>query len=231
VPQLRIATYNVHGCVGLDGRHDPSRPLQVLRRLGADLVALQEFVNEPTPQGVPLLEHWRESLGMHGCFVPAFTRARREFGNAVLSRMPIERIVEHDISAPGGRRRVALEVRVSAGARSVRVLCVHCAVRARPRSAQYAMLADLVREPGADVAVLLGDFNEWRTWNPRFRELADHFAVGPPLPTFPAVAPAIALDRIWVRPSGLLLATHVDRERPAPYASDHLPVVATVTVD
>ena len=101
-------------------------------------------------------------------------------------------------------------------------------MRARPRTTQYAMLHDLLREHSGELTVLLGDFNEWRTWNPGFRTLAEHFGVGPPLPTFPALAPAIPLDRIWVRPAERLLATHVDAARPASYASDHLPVVATV---
>ena len=124
--------------------------------------------------------------------------------------------------------RVVLEVVMNVADRSVRVLCVHCAVRARPRTAQYDMLLDLVREQSADVSMLVGDFNEWRAWNAGFRELSRHFATGPPLPTFPALAPAFALDRIWVHPAGRLLATHVDSARPAAYASDHLPVVASV---
>ena len=40
---FRAATYNVHGCVGTDGRHDPDRIIRVIRELDADVVALQEF--------------------------------------------------------------------------------------------------------------------------------------------------------------------------------------------
>ena len=42
-PNLRVATYNVHACVGTDGRHDPDRVASVVAELEADIVALQEF--------------------------------------------------------------------------------------------------------------------------------------------------------------------------------------------
>ena len=42
-PRLRVATYNVHSCVGTDGRHDPDRVASVITELDADIVALQEF--------------------------------------------------------------------------------------------------------------------------------------------------------------------------------------------
>ena len=42
-PNLRVATYNVHACVGTDGRHDPDRVAAVIAELDADIVALQEF--------------------------------------------------------------------------------------------------------------------------------------------------------------------------------------------
>lgn len=228
MPHLRVATWNVHGSVGFDGRRDPARQLQVLRRMDADCIAVQEFVNEHALQGGLLLDHWCESLRMHGVFARGFTRSGQEFGNAILSRHPLGDPIEHDISAPGGRRRVVLEVRMKIGTHTVRLLCVHCAVRARPRVAQYDMLLALLQQGTADLTLLAGDFNEWRAWNPGFREIARLCASGPPLATFPAIAPAVPLDRIWVHPADRLLETRVDSARPAGLASDHLPVVASV---
>ena len=45
---LRVATYNVHACVGTDGRHDPERVASVIDELQADVVALQEFTYPAT---------------------------------------------------------------------------------------------------------------------------------------------------------------------------------------
>ena len=43
--RLRIATYNVHRCRGIDGRRRPDRIVDVLREVEADIVALQEVVS------------------------------------------------------------------------------------------------------------------------------------------------------------------------------------------
>ena len=86
---LRVATYNVHGHKGADGKIVPERTFEVVRRLHADCVALQEFVNAPAPTGEPLLEQWARRLGMHAAYAPAFERGGEEFGNALLTRWPI----------------------------------------------------------------------------------------------------------------------------------------------
>ena len=79
---LRVATYNVHGHKGADGKIVTDRTFDVVRRLHADCVALQEFVNAPVPTGEPLLEQWARRLGMHAAYAPAFERGGEEFGNA-----------------------------------------------------------------------------------------------------------------------------------------------------
>src|SRR5215813_9262701 len=48
---LRVLTYNVHKCRGLDGRASTHRIVEVLREIDADLVALQE-----------VLEHQAEAI-------------------------------------------------------------------------------------------------------------------------------------------------------------------------
>ena len=41
---LRIVTYNIHRCRGLDGRTLPRRAIDVLAGLKADVIALQEVI-------------------------------------------------------------------------------------------------------------------------------------------------------------------------------------------
>ena len=90
MPILRVATYNVHGAVGRDGQCRPDRQLEVLRSIDADIVALQEFVEHPSPGRTSLLAHWAEALKLEDCrFAPAFERGGEIFGNALLSRYPV----------------------------------------------------------------------------------------------------------------------------------------------
>ena len=63
VRTLRIATYNVHRCRGLDGRTRPERIADVLRSVEADVVALQEVIG-PGPHGGGHLEALGAALGM-----------------------------------------------------------------------------------------------------------------------------------------------------------------------
>jgi endonuclease/exonuclease/phosphatase family metal-dependent hydrolase len=228
--RLRVVTWNVHGAVGLDGRRNPARQLAVLKRLAPDCIALQEFVNAPVGDR-DLLHHWCESLSMQGRYVANFTRGGREFGIALLTRFPIVRGTEHDISAPGSRRRIALDAVVDTGAGLLHLMAVHCAVRARPRALQRPLIRELTRQRPVGVSVLLGDFNEWRGSCALFTELREDYAGSPPLPTFPAIAPVLPLDRVWVRPAHCLESAHVDGTAPARYASDHLQLVATIVHD
>ena len=45
VGRLRVVTYNIHKCRGLDGRIRPSRIVRVLREIDADVIALQEVLS------------------------------------------------------------------------------------------------------------------------------------------------------------------------------------------
>ena len=42
--RIRVVTYNIHKCRGLDRRVSPARIVDVLRRLDADCIAFQEVV-------------------------------------------------------------------------------------------------------------------------------------------------------------------------------------------
>jgi endonuclease/exonuclease/phosphatase family metal-dependent hydrolase len=44
MPTIRVATYNIHRCRGLDGRTSPSRIADVIRTIDPDIIALQEVV-------------------------------------------------------------------------------------------------------------------------------------------------------------------------------------------
>jgi endonuclease/exonuclease/phosphatase family metal-dependent hydrolase len=225
---LRVATYNVHGHKGTDGKIVTSRTLDVVRHLHADCVALQEFVNAPAPTGESLLERWARTLGMHGAYAAAFERGGEEFGNALLTRWPILEQHAHDVSLPGYRRRVVLEALVRADGVKLQVMSLHLGVSPRERFLQAQQLFELCSATRADFHLLLGDFNEWSRFSAVSRRLHAHFDVTRRLATFPSRAPVVGLDRVWVHPRGRLHEARVDASPAARLASDHLPLVATI---
>ncbi len=227
---LRVATYNVHGHKGNDGKIVPERTLEVVRHLKPDCVALQEFVNSAAPTGESLLEHWARTLEMHGAYAAAFDRGGEEFGNALLTRWPILEQHAHDVSLRGYRRRVVLEAVVAVDGVMLQMMSLHLGVSPRERALQAERLFELCSTTRGDFHILLGDFNEWSRFSAVSRRLRAHFDATRQLATFPSWAPVVGLDRVWVHPRGHLRETRVDASPAARRASDHLPLVATVDV-
>src|SRR5690349_20333658 len=85
IMRLRVATYNTHKCRGMDGRVRPDRIAEVLREIGADIVALQEVLSiAGASREADQARFLAEELGLH--FVMGENRRLRggAYGNAVL---------------------------------------------------------------------------------------------------------------------------------------------------
>ena len=74
---LRLATWNVHGCVGADGVENPERIASVIRELDPDIIGLQEMREGALPRIAEL-------TGLHA--IAGVTRPEFRFGNALLTR-------------------------------------------------------------------------------------------------------------------------------------------------
>ena len=223
---LMLATWNIHGAVGHDGRFDPSRIAEVLKETKADIIALQE---------VPLGgHHWpnvlhrlERAMGLVGVAGPTFDVSGRHFGNAILSRYPILSTRKIDISFGSQEPRGALDADIYCHGCPIRVVATHLGLRAAERTAQVQHLLrcfDTAEMP----VILMGDVNEWFVWGRPLRDLISHFQAVPAPATFPANCPMFALDRIWIRPRHRLVRVRVHRSRLARIASDHLPLLAYI---
>jgi endonuclease/exonuclease/phosphatase family metal-dependent hydrolase len=232
--RLRLATWNVHGLVGSDGRWGPDRVIDVLSEIGPDLVALQEVDARPCNGSDPHpLDVIAENLDATAVAGPTLGTPGNDYGNAVLSRFPIIEKHRHDLSRPGVEPRGAVDVRVRLDARVLRFVAVHLGLRRAERVAQVQRLvADLQPlSEGADIVAVAGDLNAW--W-PRAREARIiERAVGPsPEPrTFPSRRPLFRLDRIFIRPLSAVVDWGVGNDARIRAASDHLPVWVDLEVN
>jgi endonuclease/exonuclease/phosphatase family metal-dependent hydrolase len=225
---VRVASYNVHRCIGSDGRCNPARVAEVLDEIDCDLVGLQEVDNSPGEAPTSMqLEYLARRTGMSAVAGLRIVRHMGHYGNALLTRYRILGVRRHDLSFSWREPRGALDVDLDIHGVESRVVVTHLGLTPGERRHQMRRILSLVGEtPPEEPLVLLGDINEWLPLGRPLRWL--HAAFGrPPSPrSFPARWPLVALDRIWARPRDSLHAVSAHRSALARAASDHLPVVA-----
>lgn len=223
--KLRLASYNIQKCVGLDLRRQPRRTLTVLDALGAQIVALQEADKRlpPRPAALPhfVLDEagWdivdlggAGSLGWHG--------------NAIIWRgRDIALTAMGHVALPGLEPRGAVWASFDTPIGPLRVLGVHLGLIGHYRRQQILHLSREMAELPAMPTVWAGDFNDWSPGE-RLDRLAPGMRFLPARPSFPSPQPMGSLDRIALG-AGLACRAHgVHSARPAHIASDHLPIWA-----
>lgn len=217
-----VATWNVHGCRGGDGRCDPERVAAVVGELDADLLGLQEIESS-------VVHVIAAHTGYTAVAGPTRTHHPGTGGNALLTRYRVTSVRRHDLSHDGREPRGALDVELAHVGRRCRAVVTHLGLQGAERRAQVRRLLEVLEdeaEPDA-LTVLLGDLNEWLGPGRALRALRRRFACGGAR-SFPAWLPMLALDRIVVRPAVALQSVRAHGSRLARAASDHLPVIGVI---
>jgi endonuclease/exonuclease/phosphatase family metal-dependent hydrolase len=245
--RFRVVTYNIHRAIGVDRRFRPERIVRILESHGADIVLLQEVDDGvPRSRGMDLARELAAALGYpHLAVGHNVTLRKGRYGNATLSRHPILRERNIDLTIGMWKRRgcqhTAISLEGRAGRRRLDVFNLHLGLSSRQRERQVALLARSreLASLAPDLPCLVGgDFNDWRsrlspllTEGLKFRSATDRLRGGRPLPTYPAFLPRAPLDRIYYRGPLRLLSAQRCRLRLSRVASDHAPVVADFEID
>jgi endonuclease/exonuclease/phosphatase family metal-dependent hydrolase len=248
---VRLVTFNTHHGVGEDARHDLPRLAKVLAAADADVICLQEVDryfgdrSEDVDQALLL----SRALDLQLAWGPAIDeprpgdRPRRQYGNALLSRLPILVSDVHRLPG-GGEPRSALRTMLELDGSTLWVTATHLTTRsAEERSAQVAALAALHTEEMA-AGVLVGDFNArpdapeldplrerftdaWEIADDRDDQAGWRFWQRDEGRTHPAHSPHRRIDQAWVSPGVAVASAQVlDAEG----ASDHLPLMVDLLV-
>jgi len=226
-PYVRIATYNLQKCVGLDLRRRPDRSLAVIRALRADLVVLQEADKRLPPRPAALPHSMIEDEGWQILPFGAPGGSLGWHGNAMLARPTVQVLDTAHIDLPGLEPRGAVRADLATSIGQLRVIGVHLGLVRRYRHLQVAAILRALDVLSPLPTVLTGDFNEWRDakgLDATAREL--DFVTTPP--SYPAPRPVARLDRFALGPGLTALRTGNATEAPARVSSDHLPVWADI---
>lgn len=234
--RIRVATYNVHKCRGLDRRVLPERIAEVIRELDADVVALQEIMD--VRDGQPAHDQARrifEALpGYATCFGENRILLGGPYGNLTLSRFPLSLCRNYDVTWKRRERRGCLRTDIEIpGHVPIHVFNVHLGTGFLERRNQARLLLSPDVLQGKELAgprVVAGDFNEW-TRGLASRLMGEAFEAVEPRAylkfsrTYPGVLPLLHLDHFYYDKSLTLKDFRLHRSRTALIASDHLPLV------
>ena len=224
-----VASYNIHRCIGLDGRNDPERIARVIEELDADVIGLQEVESRfGGSLDMHQLNYLAEETGFQAVAGTTVLRADSHYGNALLTRHRINEVRTHDVSVPRREPRGILDVDLNVHGERLRVLVTHLGLGSRERRRQTRMLLETVAAHPDEPVIVLSDFNEWLPWRKPLRWMHARLGRSPALNTFPAGWPIMALDRIWAAPNRSLVELAPHRSPLARWASDHLPLRAEI---
>ena len=243
-PRLRVATYNVHGCVGMDRQRSEARIAEVIAQLSADIVALQELdLGRRRSAGVDQTAMIAEQLDWHSHFYPAMRRDDEQYGNAILSRYPVTfcRGAELPGTAPFFCRenRAAIEIDIETNLGAIHVINTHLGLGWHERLLQAQLFTSAEWHAaimGDAPLILLGDFNSLpgsrphRALTRHLRDVRKLVRATHPIRTFPTWFPALAVDHIFVNAALQPLSLTVHRSPVARIASDHFPLIAELVL-
>lgn len=225
--RLRIATYNVHKCRGIDWRVSPGRILKVIEEIDADVLALQEIFAKDT-------SYLSEHLRIAQVFGSARQFGAHDYGNAVFSRYPILQSWNYDLTVNRREPRRCLRVDIELPQnRTLHLFAVHLGTSYFERRHQAVKLVSneiLGKENFRGPRLLIGDFNEWtrglvtRTLSAHMRsaDLVHHLRRSR---TYPGIIPLLHLDHIYYDEPLQLVTMRLHRTPASLIASDHLPLI------
>ena len=232
---LRVVTYNVHKCQGLDRRVRPARIASVLRETAPDVVALQEVVSvENSAHELNQARFIAEELGYHYCVGENRRHRGGAYGNVILSRLPFEAVRNYDITWRRREPRGCLRADLRVGGQLLHLFNVHLgtAYVERRHQGRRLLAEEILRNPELGGArVVLGDFNEW-THGLASRLLGEELESADVrrhlrrARTYPGPLPILHLDHVYYDRGLRLERLSLHRSLAALVASDHLPLVA-----
>jgi len=211
---LRIATLNIHkGVMGLNSRLSLHRQRDLIRQTQADIVFLQEVCGEHKfhlhLNSKTQHEFLADSIWDDFAYGKNAVTSTGHHGNAILSKFPIVKWENEDISAHQVEQRGLLhcEIAIPDWEQNLHCICVHLGLFARWRDHQLLSLKERIANlvPVDAPLIIAGDFNDWRLRarntldsDLKLKEVFEHTS-GKPARSYPAILPIFRLDRIYAR--------------------------------
>lgn len=237
---IKLLTYNIHKAIGVDRKFAPERIIEILEHYDPDIALLQEVDRHvPRSQNTDLASLIGNAIRLHYRAVGMNVYLKKgRYGNATLSRWPIGRQENINLTISWRKRRGAQHTRIVTPQKrpqEIDVYNVHLGLSALERKKQVRkLLRDRVlrEHDESRPCIIAGDMNDWRGLLRKFFvahgfECATNRSEGlkTAIRTFPSYAPTGGLDKVFFYGPLKLIRAYRSRLKLARIASDHLPVI------
>ncbi len=241
---LKVMTYNVHSCIGMDNIASPERIARVISRYRPDIIALQELdVNRTRSNNIHQASLIAEMLDMDFYFHPSISEAHEEYGDAIISRFPMQLRKAAALPKPTSmidiETRGALWVTVDYFGDKLQIFNTHLGLRNKERLLQTeALLGDqwLHHPDCIGPSILCGDLNAVASsrvvqrFSPEFTDVQTHLPRNMRKKTFSSRVPTVQIDYILANENFKTHSVEVLDSELTRVASDHLPMMASLTL-
>ncbi len=179
LPRFRVATFNVHGGYGLDGRLDLSRTAAALRP-DIDFFGLNEVRGQSWNNRLGQMEELAARVRMSWLFAPTETIwSGPHFGQGILSRLPVSswrRVPFSRVNGNGYRNYVECQIPLNTtdSIAHMTVLVTHLDRKSDRQDQLRVLIKRFLEVPPP--AILMGDLNSKRT-EPQLIRLANESGV------------------------------------------------------
>lgn len=242
---LRVMTYNVHSCTGMDGKISPERIARVIARYHPDVVCLQELdVKKSRTNSIDQAHYIAQLLEMEFHFHPSLHLEEERYGDAILTHLPMELIKADILPCHSGslpmEPRGAVWIRIEENGIPVNIINTHLDVRKRARESQMQSLLGpewLSHNECDGPTILCGDFNALpgsNLYKSVSRNLRDAHIISSSRKgnaTFFTRMPTARIDYIFINENIKVTDTLIPNMGLTRVASDHFPLVANMTIE
>lgn len=241
---LRIMTYNVHSCVGMDGKLSLDRIARVIARHDPDIVALQELDSgRLRTLGFDQMDALAKRLDMQHHFHPVLTVEEEMYGNGILSRYPFKivragslpRLWGHSYFEPRG----ALWIEIQYLDTKIQLINTHLSFWSHEQRKQIEALCGPEWLSHANCngnVIVCGDFNALpysgtcRSMKGKLEDVQLRLDSHKPLKTWFGHFPMGRIDHIFSSKNIEVLKVEVPNTCLEKLASDHLPLIAELRI-
>lgn len=236
---IRVMTYNIHSCIGNDGKVRPERVARVINHCDPDIVAVQEIdCHRVRSGGHDQAQLIADHLRMTHVFHAMFEEEKERYGIAVFARHLFKVVKASHLTAavsrPFREARGAIWTRFETeGSRTIHLINTHFGLGRGERGLQVEELLGpnwLGGIADDEPVIICGDFNSGprsavcRRLRTRFRDVQLAAADHKPQPTFSSVKPFLRIDHVFVSHHFSVEEVNLPNTLTSMMASDHLPL-------